>query len=225
MQDFLGATAALDPAAERRLALIDTASKNNPRALERKTPEGVATAEPAWRSAGLRKFVAKLSTRRLTPVTLPQDVEGGDCAINDGSETRRTGSRFFASLGLRETKGGLGRLCRAEIDVPKGESPANRSDIEVLCVVSLTRTVLWLLSLGIFDKAYAKATAGSTDEHTYIAPDLFTAETPLGTHQGMTDQIVMSRAPSERYLCREARANPNGWRLKKAVPEKELLEP
>jgi CoA-transferase family III len=62
-------------------------------------------------------------------------------------------------------------------------------------VVSLTRVVLWLLSLGIFDKAYAKATAGSTDEHTYIAPDLFTAETPLGTYQGMTDQIVMSRTP------------------------------
>jgi phytoene dehydrogenase-like protein len=61
-------------------------------------------------------------------------------------------------------------------------------------VVSLTRTVLWLLS-GIFDKAYAKATAGSTDEHTYIAPDLFTAETPLGSYQGMTDQIVMSRTP------------------------------
>jgi crotonobetainyl-CoA:carnitine CoA-transferase CaiB-like acyl-CoA transferase len=62
-------------------------------------------------------------------------------------------------------------------------------------VVSLTRTVLWLLSLGIFDKAYAKATAGSTDEHTYIAPDLFTAETALGTYQGMTDQIVMSGTP------------------------------
>jgi CoA-transferase family III len=62
-------------------------------------------------------------------------------------------------------------------------------------VVSLTRTVLWLLSLGIFDKAYAKATAGSTDEHRYIAPDLFTAETPLGTYQGMTDQVVMSRTP------------------------------
>ena len=30
------------------------------------------------------------------------------------------------------TKGGLGRICRANIDVPKGESPANRSDIEVL---------------------------------------------------------------------------------------------
>jgi crotonobetainyl-CoA:carnitine CoA-transferase CaiB-like acyl-CoA transferase len=62
-------------------------------------------------------------------------------------------------------------------------------------VVSLTRTVLWLLSLGIFDKAYAKATAGSTDEHTYIAPELFTAKTPLGTYQGMTDQVVMSRTP------------------------------
>jgi hypothetical protein len=61
--------------------------------------------------------------------------------------------------------------------------------------VSLTRTVLWMLSLGIFDKGYARATAGSSDEHTNIAPDLFTAETPLGTYQGMTDQIVMSRTP------------------------------
>jgi CoA-transferase family III len=60
-------------------------------------------------------------------------------------------------------------------------------------VVSLTRTVLWLLSLGIFDKAYAQAIAGSTDEHTYVAPDLFTAETPLGTYQGLADQVVMSR--------------------------------
>jgi DNA-binding beta-propeller fold protein YncE len=30
------------------------------------------------------------------------------------------------------TKGGLGRLCRANIDIPKGESLANRSDIEVV---------------------------------------------------------------------------------------------
>jgi crotonobetainyl-CoA:carnitine CoA-transferase CaiB-like acyl-CoA transferase len=62
-------------------------------------------------------------------------------------------------------------------------------------VVSLTRVVLWFLSLGIFDKAYANATAGSTDEHAYIAPDLFAAETPLGSYQGMTDQVVMSRTP------------------------------
>jgi len=61
--------------------------------------------------------------------------------------------------------------------------------------VSLTRTVLWLLSLGIFDKDYARATAGSSEEHVYVAPDLFTAETPLGTYQGLTDQVVMSRTP------------------------------
>jgi len=61
--------------------------------------------------------------------------------------------------------------------------------------VSLTRTVLWLRSLGIFDKDYARVTAGSSDEHAYVAPDLFTAETPLGTYQGLTDQVVMSRTP------------------------------
>jgi crotonobetainyl-CoA:carnitine CoA-transferase CaiB-like acyl-CoA transferase len=62
-------------------------------------------------------------------------------------------------------------------------------------VVSLTRTVLWLLSLGVFDKAYARETAGSSDEHSYVAPDLFTAETPLGTYQGFTDQVILSRTP------------------------------
>ena len=61
--------------------------------------------------------------------------------------------------------------------------------------VSLTRTLLWLYSLGIFDKDYVKATAGSSDEHAHVAPDLFTAETPLGTYQGLTDQVVMSRTP------------------------------
>jgi crotonobetainyl-CoA:carnitine CoA-transferase CaiB-like acyl-CoA transferase len=62
-------------------------------------------------------------------------------------------------------------------------------------VVSLTRTVLWLLSMGIFDKAYAKETAGSTEEHTYVTPDLFTAETPLGTYQGLADPVLLSRTP------------------------------
>ena len=62
-------------------------------------------------------------------------------------------------------------------------------------VVSLTRTVLWLLSMGIFDKAYAHETADSTDEHRYVTPDLFTAETPLGTYQGMTDQVILPRTP------------------------------
>ena len=61
--------------------------------------------------------------------------------------------------------------------------------------VSLTRTLLWLLSLGIFDKDYARATAGSSDEHADVAPDLFTAETPMGTYQGLTE-VVLSRTPA-----------------------------
>jgi len=36
--------------------------------------------------------------------------------------------------------------------------------------------VLWQLSLGIFDRAYAHTTAGSSEEHTNAVPDLFTAE-------------------------------------------------
>ncbi|CAB3800928.1 CoA transferase [Pararobbsia alpina] len=61
--------------------------------------------------------------------------------------------------------------------------------------VSLTRTVLWLFSLGVFDKDYARASAGSSDEQANVAPDLFTAQTPLGTYQGMTDQVVLSKTP------------------------------
>ena len=61
--------------------------------------------------------------------------------------------------------------------------------------VSLTRTLLWLYSLGIFDKDYARATAGSSDEHADIAPDLFTAETPLGTYQGIAEKYL-SRTPA-----------------------------
>src|SRR5215472_6841617 len=60
--------------------------------------------------------------------------------------------------------------------------------------VSLSRTVLWLLLLGIFDKDYALATVGSSDEHADIAPDLFTAETPLGTYQGIAERLL-SRTP------------------------------
>ena len=62
-------------------------------------------------------------------------------------------------------------------------------------VVSLGGVTLWLLSLGIFDKKYAHATAGSSEEHTYVPPDLFTAETPLGLYQGISEQVVMSRTP------------------------------
>jgi hypothetical protein len=61
--------------------------------------------------------------------------------------------------------------------------------------VSLTRVCLWLISLGIFDKEFATTTAGSTAEHSAIPPELFTAKTPLGTYQGMTDQIEFTSLP------------------------------
>src|SRR6266852_4295296 len=62
-------------------------------------------------------------------------------------------------------------------------------------VVSLTRTVLWQLSLGIFDRAYAQTTAGSSEEHTNVAPNVFTAETPLGTYQRLDEQAYLSKSP------------------------------
>jgi hypothetical protein len=55
--------------------------------------------------------------------------------------------------------------------------------------------VLWLLSMRIFDKAYAHETTGSTDEHAYVTPDLFTAETPLRTYQGLADPVLLSWTP------------------------------
>ncbi|MGW3115017.1 CoA transferase [Streptomyces sp. NPDC001091] len=61
--------------------------------------------------------------------------------------------------------------------------------------VSLTRVALWILSLGIFDKAYAHEIAGTGDLHAYLDPHTFTADTPLGRYQGVTDQIEMSGTP------------------------------
>ncbi|MEU0465889.1 CoA transferase [Amycolatopsis sp. NPDC006131] len=61
--------------------------------------------------------------------------------------------------------------------------------------VSLTRAALWILSLGVFDKAYATETAGRGEEHAYLDPETFTAETPLGHYQGVTDQVHMSATP------------------------------
>jgi crotonobetainyl-CoA:carnitine CoA-transferase CaiB-like acyl-CoA transferase len=61
--------------------------------------------------------------------------------------------------------------------------------------VSLTRTCLWMLSLGLIDRSFAQETAGSTHEHTYVAPDLFQACTPLGLYQGVTEQVEMTKTP------------------------------
>jgi crotonobetainyl-CoA:carnitine CoA-transferase CaiB-like acyl-CoA transferase len=64
--------------------------------------------------------------------------------------------------------------------------------------VSLTRAALWILGLGVLDRQYAHATAGSGDEHAYLDPQTFTADTPLGRYQGVTDQVWMSATPG-RY--------------------------
>jgi crotonobetainyl-CoA:carnitine CoA-transferase CaiB-like acyl-CoA transferase len=61
--------------------------------------------------------------------------------------------------------------------------------------VSLTRVALWILSMGIFDGEWARRTAGSTDAHHYLDPEIFCAETPMGDYQGVTDQVSMSVTP------------------------------
>ncbi|MEX3937181.1 CoA transferase [Paraburkholderia phymatum] len=61
--------------------------------------------------------------------------------------------------------------------------------------VSLSRASLWLYSLGLFDKTYAHEMAGSSSAHENAKPDLFTADTPVGRYQGVTDQVRMTRTP------------------------------
>ncbi|MFF2384227.1 CoA transferase [Streptomyces sp. NPDC058108] len=64
--------------------------------------------------------------------------------------------------------------------------------------LNLTRIATWILSLGLFDRDYAHATALDPEPaspHAYLDPDTFTAETPCGHYQGVTDQIVMSGTP------------------------------
>jgi crotonobetainyl-CoA:carnitine CoA-transferase CaiB-like acyl-CoA transferase len=64
--------------------------------------------------------------------------------------------------------------------------------------VSLTRAALWVLSLGVFDRGYAHEIAGTGGEHAYLDPETFTADTPLGRYQGVTEQVRMSSTPG-RY--------------------------
>jgi hypothetical protein len=61
--------------------------------------------------------------------------------------------------------------------------------------VSLARVSLWLLQMGIFDKAFARGIAGGASDHAYLDPELFEAETPCGHYQGVTDQVFMSGTP------------------------------
>ncbi len=66
---------------------------------------------------------------------------------------------------------------------------------------SLTRTALWTLSMGVFDLDYAIHTAGTGTEHAFLPPELFTADTPLGHYQGVTDQVVCLKLPAATTPC------------------------
>ncbi|MFI8774551.1 CoA transferase [Gordonia sp. NPDC062954] len=66
--------------------------------------------------------------------------------------------------------------------------------------VSLTRAALWIVGMGVFDREYAHQVAGRSgddDRHVYLDPEVFTADTPLGRYQGVTDQVQMTRTPGE----------------------------
>ncbi|WCM19756.1 CoA transferase [Paraburkholderia bryophila] len=71
--------------------------------------------------------------------------------------------------------------------------------------VSLCRATLWLISLGIFDKTFARTTAGSSDAHRYVEPDQFTVETPMGLYTGVTEMVEMSQTPGSYRFPREPR--------------------
>lgn len=61
--------------------------------------------------------------------------------------------------------------------------------------VNLTRVAMWACTLGFFDWGYVKATVGSGGDHELIDPQLFTALTPLGVYQGVTENVTLSRTP------------------------------
>ncbi|RKN77397.1 carnitine dehydratase [Streptomyces klenkii] len=79
--------------------------------------------------------------------------------------------------------------------------------------VSLTRVALWILSLGILDKDYARELAGTGERHAYLDPDTFTADTPCGRYQGVTDQVVMSETPGafRTILMPRGAGRPEWW--------------
>ncbi len=77
--------------------------------------------------------------------------------------------------------------------------------------VSLARVAMWLHTLGIFDKSYARTIAGSGPDHMYSEPEVFTVQTPCGLYQGIAEQVRMSRTPGHyrtvlvpRGSCRAA---------------------
>jgi crotonobetainyl-CoA:carnitine CoA-transferase CaiB-like acyl-CoA transferase len=84
--------------------------------------------------------------------------------------------------------------------------------------VSLSRIALWIMSLGMFDKDWAYRTAGSSDRHSYLDPETFRADTPMGEYQGVAEQVAMSLTPG-RYdpvLIARGSARPE-WLIRSAA--------
>jgi hypothetical protein len=79
--------------------------------------------------------------------------------------------------------------------------------------VSLTRVALWILSLGLFDKAWAHGAAGSSEAHLYRDPETFEAATPMGDYLGVTDQVTMTATPGAYDPVLDARGSSRlAWR-------------
>ncbi|MCQ4079240.1 hypothetical protein NGB36_01080 [Streptomyces sp. RB6PN25] len=88
--------------------------------------------------------------------------------------------------------------------------------------LNLSRVSAWILSLGVFDRAYAHeiaGTGGRDSAHAYLDPDTFTADTPCGHYQGVTDQVVMSRTPGRfRTVLVPRGSNQPVWLPRSAAP-------
>ncbi|MDL9946194.1 hypothetical protein QSJ19_11415 [Gordonia sp. ABSL11-1] len=131
---------------------------------------------------------------REEPVAYGRDTSG---AIPDDRLSRRPrdcpadGIGEVSTRSRMSTARGCGRGRRAE------EGRSYRVH------VSLTRAALWIVGMGIFDKDYATHTAGRrratstvmSISHVYLDPETFTADTPLGRYQGVTEQVYMSATP------------------------------
>lgn len=78
--------------------------------------------------------------------------------------------------------------------------------------VSLARTTLWLMELGIFEADYAKKMAGSSDPHLYLEPEQFSAQTPMGLYVGVKEMVEMSKTPGEyRFPLNPIGSGPMKW--------------
>jgi hypothetical protein len=60
---------------------------------------------------------------------------------------------------------------------------------------TMVRSSALISTVRIGKRLFPKVRRLRRSRHAYVAPELFTAKTPLGTYQGMTDQIVLSRTP------------------------------